>query len=503
MPGHDPPKRGGCRARADNEADRVSEPTTSAPSQGAAEAAPPLGWLARLFAVYGRRRVAVMLLLGFSSGLPLQLTGSTLQAWLTETGVGVETIGLFGLVGIAYGWKFVWSPAIDGFAIPGLSRLLGHRRAWLLSIQILLMAAIACLGLFDPAVDRMGVAAVAVVVAFLSATQDIAVDALRIESLEESEQAAGTANFLAAYRVAMLVSFAGTVGLVSWIEASGVPQAEAWHLGFIAVSSLVLIGIVGTFLAKEDWAAQAPRFAHRAEGRFRSAVVDPFRDFVKKDAWWLILLFVLLFKLGDAFTTELRTYFFLTMGFEKATYAALQWPFGFFSVIAGGFVGGILANRIGVMKALWIATIGQMATNITFVWPALDLPHLVEAVGVVGADGVKRITLTSISEHGLQGLWAATTLCGTIALENFATGIGGTVMAAYLSKLCSNRDYTATQFALLTSLEGMARVTLAAPAGFVVAYAGWVWYYVIATLLALPGLALLGVLKRREARRAA
>ncbi len=463
----------------------------------------PEGRLARLFAVYGRRRVAVMLLLGFSSGLPFQLTSSTLQAWLTESGVGVETIGLFGLVAIAYGWKFVWSPFIDGFAIPGLSRLIGHRRAWLLTIQIALMAAISCLTLVDPMVDRWSVAAVAVVVAFLSATQDIAVDALRIEALEEREQAAGTANFLTAYRVAMLVSFAGAVSIVSALEASGMEKTAAWHTGFLVMAGLVIVGVIGTLLIREDWESEATRFTKPVPGRFRSAVIDPFRDFVKKDAWAQILLFVLLFKLGDAFTTELRTYFFLTMGFEKATYAALQWPFGFFSVILGAFVGGVLANRLGVLRALWIATIGQMATNIIFIWPALDLPGLTAAIGVAGPDGVPKITLDAISAHGFKGLVAASTLCGTVALENFATGIGGTVMVAYLAKLCSNRAYTATQYALLTSLEGMARVTLAAPAGFVVASVGWVWYYVIATFLALPGLVLLGWLKRREERREA
>lgn len=465
-------------------------------------ASPPVrfGAIGRLFAVYGKRRVAVMLLLGFASGLPLQLTASTLQAWLTESGVSVESIGLFGLVGIAYGWKFVWSPVIDGFPIPGLSRLLGHRRAWLLTIQILLMVAIAGLGFVDPMIDRVGVAAVAVVVAFLSASQDIAVDALRIESLNDEEQAAGTANFIAAYRIAMLVSFGGAVGIVSWLEAEGMPKAASWQTGYLVMAGLILVGVLGTLLAKEEWGREAARFVEPFRHRFGRAIVDPFRDFVAKDAWWAILLFVILFKLGDAFTSELRTYFFLTNGYEKATYAGLVWGFGFFSVLIGGFVGGVLANKLGLMRALWLASVAQMATNLIFIWPALDLPWLTAEIGVPNADGVRKLTMTALFTNGFDGWRAAAALCASVALENFATGVGGTIMIAFLSKLCSNRSYTATQYALLTSLEGQARVMLGAPAGFVVSALGWVNYYIIATLLALPGLALLWWLRRREER---
>jgi len=465
-------------------------------------AAPRRGWRQAL-AVYGKRRVAVMILLGFSSGLPFTLTGSTLQAWLTESNLSLQAIGLFGLVSIAYGWKFVWSPAIDGIAVPGLSRLLGHRRAWLVVIQLALAAAIAAYALVDPVNDLVAVAAIAVVVAFLSATQDIAVDAFRIESLPEDEQAAGSAAFLAAYRIATVVSFTGAVGFVAWLEASGASNREAWGVGYLVLAGLVAVGLLGTLLAREDWAAQAAQFAKPARQRFEEAVVRPFRDFLAKDAWWMILLLVVLYKLGDAFTSELRTTFFLTLGFEKATYATLVWPFGFFSVLVGGFLGGVLANRYGLMRALWIAGVAQMLTNLVFIWPAVELPGLVEAVGTVGADGVRRIVLVSL-DYGRPETWlAVASLCGSVAVENFATGVGGTVFVAYLSKLCGNRAYTATQYALLSSLAGQARIMLSAPAGFVAAGLGWVAYYVIGTLLALPGLVLLWWLWRREQRGAA
>lgn len=449
--------------------------------------------------VYLQRRVLVMALLGFSSGLPLQLTAATLQAWLTESGVSVQSIGLFGLVGIAYGWKFVWSPAVDGIAIPGLARLLGHRRAWMVLVQLLLAGAIMSLGVFDPVSAPWLVAAIAVVVAFLSATQDIVVDAFRVESLPEEEQAAGSALFIAAYRTAMLVSFTGTVSLVTAVQASGVPMNEAWHIGYLFSGGLVAIGLIGALLAREDWAVHKVRLAEPLGPRLKAAVVDPFRDFVQKDAWFLILVFVVTFKLGDAFTSELRTNFYLTMGFEKAAYSQILWPFGFFGTLVGGFAGGALAARLGLWKALWLAGLAQMLTNLVFLWPTLALPGLTGEIGVMVA-GRPQLTLDALATGGWAGFHATATLAGAILVENFASGLGGIIFIAYLSKLCGNRAFTATQYALLSSLAGQARVMLSAPAGFVVAAWGWVWFYVIGTLLAAPGLLLLWYLWRRDER---
>ncbi|NWH09160.1 MAG: MFS transporter [Alphaproteobacteria bacterium] len=450
--------------------------------------------------VYLHRRVAVMFLLGFSAGLPYQFTASTLQALLTESGVSLEEIGLFGLVAIAYAWKFVWAPAIDGIPIPVLSRVLGHRRAWLLLIQIALGGVIAAMGWIDPATNKLALAAVAVAVAFLSASQDIVIDAFRIESIPEDELAAGTANYNAAYRVAMLVSFTGAVSLVTALEAYGFSKTEAWGWGFVVMASLILIGILGTLLAREDWAAQAPLFQRSAAERFRTAVIEPFSGFLKKDLWWAMLLFVVLFKLGDAFTSELRTTFFLKMGFEKATYAAIQWPAGFFSLLIGGYIGGIMVNRFGLMPSLWAAGIAQMLTNLVFIWPALALPGIAADIGIAQPDGRLALTFAALDGGGLAAWHATAALFGSIAIENFATGIGGVIFIAYMSHLCSDRAYTATQYALLSSLSNQARVVLSAPSGFVASGLGWVWYYVIGTALALPGLALLWWLWNREKR---
>lgn len=449
-------------------------------------------------AVYFRPRVALMFMFGFSAGLPYQLTSSTLQAWLTESKVSVEEIGLFGLVAAAYAWKFLWAPAIDGVPIPYLSRLLGHRRSWLLVTQICLACAIAALAFVDPVESKLALAGVAALVAFFSASQDVVIDAYRIEALKESELTAGYANYNAAYRTAMLLSFTGAVLLVTWLETSGASRADAWAYGYLTMAAMVAVGILGTLLAPESWEDHSSRFDRPFAERFRTAVVEPFSDFLRKDLWWAILLFVVLFKLGDAFTSELRTYFFLTLGFEKATYAAIQWPFGFFTVLAGGYIGGIIANRVGVIRALWIGGLLQMATNLIFIWPALALPDLTAAIGVPDAEGAKKITFAAIEAGGLQGYWAFATLAGSVGVENFATGIGGAAFVAYMSLLCGNRSYTATQYALLSSLAAQARISLSAPAGFAVAAVGWVWYYIIATALAIPGLLLLWWLMRRD-----
>jgi PAT family beta-lactamase induction signal transducer AmpG len=447
--------------------------------------------------IYFRPRVALMFLFGFSAGLPYQLTSSTLQAWLTESNMSVQEIGLFGLVAAAYAWKFVWAPAIDGLPIPVLSRLLGHRRSWLIVIQICLACAIAALAFVDPVESKLALAGVAALVAFFSASQDVVIDAYRIEALKETELTAGYANYNTAYRTAMLFSFTGAVLLVSWLELSGIPRKEAWSLGYLVMAGMVAVGVVGTLLAPESWEGQKSRFERSFAERFRSAVIEPFSDFLRKDLWWGILLFIVMFKLGDAFTSELRTYFFLKLGFEKATYATIQWPFGFFTVIVGGYVGGIVANRYGVMRALWIGGIAQMATNLIFIWPAVALPDLTAAIGVPNAEGVKQITFAAIDAGGWQGYMAFATLAGSVGLENFATGLGGAAFVAYMSLLCGNRNYTATQYALLSSLASQARISLSAPAGFAVVAVGWVWYYIIATALAVPGLMLLWWLMRR------
>ena len=289
--------------------------------------------------------------------------------------------------------------------------------------------------------------------AFFSASQDVVIDAYRIEALKETELTAGYANYNAAYRTAMLLSFTGAVVLVSWLELAGVSRKDAWSLGYLAMAGMVAVGILGTLLAPESWEGQKSRFERSFAERFRSAVIEPFTDFLRKDLWWAILLFVVLFKLGDAFTSELRTYFFLKLGFEKATYAIIQWPFGFFTVLVGGYVGGIIANRYGVMRALWIGGIAQMATNLIFIWPARRLagPHGRRLACPMPRASSRSPLPPSMRAAGRDTM-AFAALAGSVGLENFATGLGGAAFVAYMSLLCGNRNYTATQYALLSSL---------------------------------------------------
>ena len=473
----------------------MAEPTASDGTTASAKRS----W-GEALAVYLHPRVALMFLFGFSAGLPYNLTSSTLQAWLTESKISVEEIGLFGLVAIAYGWKFVWAPAIDGIPIPYLSERLGHRRSWLLVTQICLAFAIAGLAYVDPSESKLAVAGVAALVAFFSASQDIVIDAYRIEALKESELTAGFANYNTAYRAAMMLSFTGSVAFVAWLEYSGIPRQDAWSYGYLTMAALVTVGVIGTFLAPESWESQKARFEGSFSERVASAKMA-FTEFFRKDLVWAILALVALFKLGDAFTSELRTYFFMTLGYEKATYSIIQWPFGFFTVIAGGYIGGVIANRFGVMRALWIGGILQMATNLVFIWPALALPGIVQAIGLPNAEGVRQITFQAIQGGGWEGAVAFAALAGSVGVENLATGIGGAAFVAYMSLLCGNRNYTATQYALLSSLSSQARVMLSAPAGYAVAAVGWVWYYIIATVLAVPGLVLLWWLMKRDPRR--
>jgi len=254
-------------------------------------------------AVYLKRRVLIVLLLGFSSGLPLALSGSTLLVWMTESGVNLGTIGLFALVGTPYTIKFLWAPLIDALDVPLLSRRLGRRRGWLLLSQFLLIVSIVLLGACDPAVSPLIVAVGALLVATASATQDIVVDAFRVESLDESEQAAGMASYVAAYRIGMLASTAGALFLVSALQASGLSYHGAWTAGYALMAALVLIGVATTLVATEPEKSKAADAAHARENtlqRVTEAAVGAFSEFLTRDMAFVALAFVILFKFTDA-----------------------------------------------------------------------------------------------------------------------------------------------------------------------------------------------------------
>jgi PAT family beta-lactamase induction signal transducer AmpG len=426
------------------------------------------GWREAL-TVYLKPRVLIVLFLGFSAGLPLALSGATLLVWMREAGVDLGTIGLFALVGTPYVAKFLWAPLVDALDVPVLSRWLGRRRGWLVFSQVLLMAAIVFLGLCDPAAAPGFVAAGALLVATASATQDIVIDAFRVESLDESEQAAGMASYVAAYRVGMLVSTAGALFLVSGFEGLGLGRHAAWSAGYAAMAVLILVGIVTSLIATEpDKSAQA-KAAHAGEKplkRVAEAAVGAFSDFLTRDFAVVALAFVILFKFSDALAGAMTAPFVIDLGFSRNEYAAIIKGVGLAATLIGGFAGGFLARAYPLAACLWIGGLLQAAANLAFSWQA-----------VVGYDVA----------------W----LTFAIVLENFTSAIGTVIFVAYLSALCQNPLHTATQYALLTALAAFGRTFLSSGAGFMATATGWAWFFVICALAGLPGLVLLWWLQAR------
>jgi PAT family beta-lactamase induction signal transducer AmpG len=438
-------------------------------TESALEQAKPRENFLSAFAVYLRPRVLIVLLLGFSSGLPLALSGATLAVWMTERGVNLGTIGLFSLVGLPYTIKFLWAPIVDAWRVPVLSRLLGRRRGWLVFSQLVLAAAILFLGSLDPVAAPFAVALGAVLVAAASATQDIVIDAFRVESLDTSEQAAGMASYVFAYRVGMLVTGAGVIALVAWLETQNVASDQVWFWGYVAAATFLAIGLAASLMAKEP-PAPAEAGGDAADGnpfsRLWSTAFEAFREFLSRDAAVAILLFVLLFKFCDAFAGVLTGPFVISIGFDKAAYAGIVKGVGLAAVLVGGIAGGVVARALPLVTSLWLAAFLQMASNFVFVWQAWM--------------GVDHAALTF-----------------TIIVENFTGAIGTVIFVAYLSSLCRDRMHTATQFALLTALAVVGRTTLGSGGGFLAQAVGWAWFFALTALSAIPSLFLLAWLQQR------
>jgi PAT family beta-lactamase induction signal transducer AmpG len=420
-------------------------------------------------AVYLQRRVLIVMFLGFSSGLPLALSGSTLLIWMRESGVNLGTIGLFALVGTPYTVKFAWAPLIDALDVPVLSKLLGRRRGWLLLSQLLLMAAIVLLGLCDPSTSALVVALGALLVATASATQDIVVDAFRVESLSESEQAAGMASYVAAYRIGMLASTAGALFVVSGFQGLGLSHAAAWSAGYVVMAALVVIGIATTLVAAEPEKSAAATAVHARESavaRVVEAAVGAFSEFLSRDLAFVALAFVVLFKFTDALSGAMTAPFVIDLGFSRNEYAAIIKGVGLAATLVGGFAGGFVARAYSLPASLLLGGLLQALSNLAFSWQAVV---------------------------GLNAAW----LTFAIVAENFTSAIGTVIFVAYLSALCRNPLHTATQYALLTALAAFGRTYLSSGAGFIAAATGWVWFFVICALAGLPALVLLAWLQKR------
>jgi PAT family beta-lactamase induction signal transducer AmpG len=430
--------------------------------------------LREALAVYCQRRVLIVGLLGFSSGLPLVLIGSTLQAWMTQSGVDVRTIGLFAAVGIPYSIKFLWAPLVDALDIPVLSRRLGRRRGWLLFTQLWLMAAIVLLGLSEPTISAAIVALGALFVATASATQDIIVDAFRVESLPESEQAAGLAAYIAAYRIGALVSGAGALLLVTHLRNLQLGDRAAWSACYAIMALLIVIGMAATLLAREPDRSQGFQAKQATQAgrenwlkRAFSAAVDSFRDFLARDLALAVLAFVTLFKLADALAFSLSTNFMLGIGFSLSQVATIRNGIGFLATVLGGFTGGFVARALPLSVSLWIGGLLQTFMILFFAWQA----H-------VGAN--------------------PTFLAATTTIEFFTDAVGTVIFVAYLSVLCKNPLYTATQFALLNALATLGRTVFSLGSGYIAHLTGWVGFFIVCAFAGIPALVLLAWLQKRR-----
>ena len=391
-------------------------------------------------------RMLIALLMGFASGLPLLLTGSVLQAWLKEGGIDLASIGLFALVGLPYTLKFLWAPLFDRYVLAHC----GRRRGWLMLMQLALAAALAALSLARPTPDHLlWISAASLIVAFFSASQDIVIDAYRRESLSDNELGLGAALYVNGYRVGMLL--AGGGGL---ILADHTSFAFMYQLMAACMAACIMV----TFFAPE------PPLPAGSPGTLREAFILPLRDYLERDGAWLALAFILLYKIGDTMAASMTTPFYLELGYSKTEIGAVVKLFGFWATLAGGTLGGVLILRIGLARALWIFGLGQMLSTLGFV-----------ALAYAGHDTLVLATV--------------------IALENFTGGLGTTAFVGFMGAL-TNRRFTATQYALLSSLMGIPRVLLSAPTGWLALSMGWGGFFALCTLIAIPGLMLIRSITR-------
>jgi PAT family beta-lactamase induction signal transducer AmpG len=395
------------------------------------------------------RRMLICVFTGFSSGLPLYLLFNLLPAWLRSEQVDLKTIGLFALIQFPYTWKFLWSPLLDRYVVP----VLGRRRGWMLLTQISLLLVIAAMGAFSPQQDIAAIAWVATLLALLSATQDIALDAYRRELLPDSELGLGNSVHVNAYRVAGLVP-----GSLSLVLADHLP----WHMVFIITALFMLPGMVMTLLVSEPHRAAPPK-------TLREAVVEPFHEFITRHGWQsalLILAFLLFYKLGDSMCTALATPFYLDMGYSMTDIGLVAKNAGLWPSVIGGLLGGLWMVKIGINRALWLFGAVQIAAILGFAW------------------------LAHIGHHTAVGAPELTQLAVVIGLEALGVGLGTAAFVAFIAHT-THPAYTATQFALFTSLMAVPRTFANASVGWLVDSMGWMNFFLLCVALAIPGMLLL------------
>ena len=395
------------------------------------------------------RRMLICVFVGFSSGLPLYLLLNLLPAWLKTEGISLKAIGLFALIQFPYTWKFLWSPLLDRYALP----LLGRRRGWMLLTQTLLLGVIAWLGQLSPSQDLSWVVYGAAAVAFVSATQDIVLDAYRREILREEELGLGNAVYVNAYRIAGLVP-----GSLSLILADHVP----WSQVFAITALFMLPGMAMALLVSE------PQSVIAAPKTLREAVVEPFREFLNRAGWRmaaLVLAFIFFYKLGDSMCTALATPFYLEMGYAKSDIGIIAKNAGLWPAVIGALLGGIWMVKLGINRALWLFGVVQLVSIFGFAWLAWQGPAPVDA---------QRLAVLAV----------------VIGFEALGVGLGTAAFVAFIAR-STNQAYTATQFALFTSLAAVPRTFANAATGWLVETMGWLNFFWLCAALAVPGMLLL------------
>jgi MFS transporter, PAT family, beta-lactamase induction signal transducer AmpG len=396
-----------------------------------------------MFGLWGQRKMVVLALLGFSSGLPLYLTGQTLAAWMRVEGVDLTTIGIFGLVALPYSLKFAWAPFFDRYIPP----FLGRRRGWLLITQLALAVVIAAMSLHDPRTGLQMLAINAICIAFFSASQDVVADAYRADVLAEREMGAGAAIFVVGYRVALLATSA-----LAFILADRIP----WPAVYLAMAMFMLVGIAAVVWAPE------PAMHGSPPQTFTDAVVLPFREFFQRAGMGtaiLVLAFIVLYKLPDSLTITLSVPFLIDLGFTQTDIGAIKGGIGIVATIVGAIAGGALVARIGINRSLWVFGILQAVSNLGYY-----------ALALAGR------------EYPL--------LVGVIIVENFCMGMVSAGFVAFMMSMCSPR-FSATQFALLSSLTGVGRDIIGSAGGAVAESLGWAGFFLVTVVIAVPGLILL------------
>jgi MFS transporter, PAT family, beta-lactamase induction signal transducer AmpG len=407
--------------------------------------------------IYKNPKVVAIAVLSIISGYLLPLSVGTMQLWLQDSKVDIETIGLFGMVGIPYALKFLWAPLLDQVKLGRLTEKLGRRRSWLLIIEILVMVVLLMLAFSNPSGNLIYIASLAVTLAFLSASQDVVIDAYRTELLPAEEVGAGASASMFGYNIGMRF-IGGALALL-------VADVYGWQKAYLVMACIAPLGFIVTLFAGEI-RTEFKKTKNYKEW-LENAFIAPFKDFMKHSSWQAILLFVIFFKFADAFAGMMTNPFLREIGFTKTELAFYLKVIGTIATFLGMFAGGILATKVSQFKALWICGILQALTNLLFVWQ--------DAAGHNG-----------------------TVLMFVIGGENFVSMMGNVVFVAYITKLC-NRNYTATQYALLSALATVGRTVLSSFSGFVVADFGWSKFFIITALMAIPGLIMLLWLQTKKA----